>query len=226
MRPPLQALGFDLDYTLWDHDRFLLSFFEAVAGDLGARLGCGRERVTAVLRGCLERLTPAHPGLFDAALDELGAWDADLVVDLVARYRRHRPPAALYPGALAALAQLRATGRPLFLVTDGHGPTQRRKVQALGLAPWFAHMVFTGDYPPELRKPSPFPFLAACGRLGVDPGRCAYVGDNPRCDFQGPRSLGMLTVGVGTGPFAALATPPGEPPSLRIAALAELRGLL
>jgi ribonucleotide monophosphatase NagD (HAD superfamily) len=51
------------------------------------------------------------------------------------------------------------------------------------------------------------------------------VGDNPACDFQGPKSLGMLTVGVATGPYAGGAAPE-QAPHLRVDALEELAWLL
>ena len=227
MSLPVLAVGFDLDYTLWDQDPFASSFFESIAGELGARLGCGRALAARALHGAHERLTLSHPRLYDEALEALGVRDAFLVAELVGRYHRHRPPFLRpYPGTQALLGGLVRTGRPLFLVTDGHGATQRYKVEALGIAPHFRQMVFTGDFQPALRKPSCFPFLFACARLGLEPARCAYVGDNPLCDFQGPRKLGMLTVGVATGPFAALPVAPDLAPHLRVQALQELEGRL
>ena len=222
----LDAVGFDLDYTLWDQDAFARSFFDAIATDFGRRLGWGRGRVLRACHEALERLTPAHPRLFDHVLHQLGAWDPRLVAELVQRYHRHRPAAEPYPGAPGLLRRLRAAGFKLFLVTDGHGPTQRHKVEALGLGPSFDQMVFTGDFAERLHKPSPFPFQLACGRLGLAPDRCVYVGDNPACDFQGPKSLGMLTIGVATGPFAGTAAAPEQAPHLRVDALEELAGLL
>jgi FlaA1/EpsC-like NDP-sugar epimerase len=112
------------------------------------------------------------------------------------------------------------------LGTDGHVPTQRHKVEALGLCPWFDQMVFTGELPEHQRKPSPVPFQLACLRLGAAPERCVYVGDNAACDFQGPRRLGMLTIGVSTGPFAEREAEPGQQPHLRIGPLEDLAGLL
>jgi FMN phosphatase YigB (HAD superfamily) len=99
-------------------------------------------------------------------------------------------------------------------------------VEALGLRTLFDELVFTGDFPRILQKPSPFPFLLACRRLGLRPSQCAFVGDNPLCDFEGPMRLGMLTIGVSTGPFAARAVPPGQAPERRIPGLAALGDLL
>jgi phosphoglycolate phosphatase len=52
--------------------------------------------------------------------------------------------------------------------------------------------VICGDTLP-LAKPHPDPLLEAARRLGVDPARCVYVGDDLR-DVQAGRSAGMATV--------------------------------
>jgi putative hydrolase of the HAD superfamily len=215
----LDAVGFDLDYTLWDQDQFARSFFDQVAGEFGRRLGLGRRRVAQALHASLDRLTLAHPALFDFALHRLGAWDPRLVAELVDRYHRHRPPARPYPAAAELLGRLRRAGLRLFLVTDGPPELQRHKVQALGFQDEFAAAVYTGELPEAQRKPSPAPFLLACGRLGVAPARCAYVGDNPECDFAGPLGLGMLVIGVGTGPYAARASASAPAPDRRVRSL-------
>jgi putative hydrolase of the HAD superfamily len=224
--PAVTAVGFDLDYTLWDQDAFFTTFFDAAAGEYGRRLGCGARRFRQVCAGALERLTPAHPALFDRVLHQLGAWDPRLVGELVDRFHRHRPAAVPYPGAGATLRQLKEAGFRLFLVTDGHPPAQRHKLEALGLGAWFDPALFTGDLPGRPAKPSPVPFRLACAALGVSPERCLYVGDNPACDFQGPRALGMLTAQVPTGPFAGREAPPEQRPHLRLGSLQELAGLL
>ncbi|BDU71226.1 HAD family hydrolase [Mesoterricola silvestris] len=226
MNGTLLAVGFDLDYTLWDHGGFAESFFGSIAWELGGRLGCSGRRVEQVLRDTLARLTVGHPRIFDEALLRMGVEDPVLVAELVERYHRHRPPMRPYPGALDALRDLRGRGYRTFLVTDGLSDTQRYKVEALGLMPWFDERVFTGDFPRILQKPSPFPFLLACRRLGVAPRQCAYVGDNPLCDFEGPMRLGMRTIGVPTGPFAGRPVPPGHSPERRVTGLGELGGVL
>jgi putative hydrolase of the HAD superfamily len=219
---PIRAVGFDLDYTLWDQAEFFRSFFQELAGSFGRRLGCGPRRFVQAGSEALDQLTPAHGGLFDRQLAQLGVWQPRLVAELVDRFHRHRPPMAPYPGAREALERLRAGGWRLFLVTDGHAPTQRHKVGALGLAPCFDLAVFTGDLPDGWQKPSPEPFRLACEGLGLDPGRCLYVGDHPALDVPGPRRLGMVTAGVATGPFARREPPPHLAPDLRLAALEDL----
>jgi len=54
------------------------------------------------------------------------------------------------------------------------------------------------------RKPCTEIFLEACRRIGVEPARCAYVGDNPARDVPGARKAGFGTVLV--------LRDPGKPP--------------
>jgi len=226
MRTLWQAVGFDLDYTLWDQDRFARSFFDAIAGEFGRRLGLGPGPVARALHVAMDQLTLAHPALFDRALHQLGAWDPRLVAELVRRYHQHRPPAEPYPGVPDLLGRLRAAGFRLFLVTDGPGPTQRHKLAALGLGGQFQARVFTGELAEGGAKPSPYPFRLACEQLGVSARQCVFVGDNPERDVPGPRSLGMLTIGVGTGPYAGRTPEPGPRAHLRVGSVADLASLL
>jgi HAD superfamily hydrolase (TIGR01662 family) len=41
------------------------------------------------------------------------------------------------------------------------------------------------------RKPGPEIYFEACRRIGVEPARCAYVGDNPIRDVEGTRLAGF-----------------------------------
>ncbi len=45
-----------------------------------------------------------------------------------------------------------------------------------------------------LRKPDPGIYLAAADRLGVDPGRCVYVGDGSYGELRGAASTGMTAI--------------------------------
>ena len=45
-----------------------------------------------------------------------------------------------------------------------------------------------------LHKPDPRIFELACARLGVEPGRCAHVGDHVYSDVLGARAAGLRPV--------------------------------
>jgi pyrophosphatase PpaX len=53
--------------------------------------------------------------------------------------------------------------------------------------------VVVGSDDVEKHKPDPFPLLHAARQLGVEPERCAYVGDSPH-DMTAALAAGMLAV--------------------------------
>jgi HAD superfamily hydrolase (TIGR01509 family) len=96
------------------------------------------------------------------------------------------------PGARSLLAELRAAGVPLALVSSSY----RRLVDAvLGHLPagTFATSV-AGD---EVRrpKPSPEPYVTAAARLGVDPRDCVVLEDSPTGVAAG-EAAGAVVVAV------------------------------
>jgi putative hydrolase of the HAD superfamily len=219
--PAIAAIGFDLDYTLWDPGDCRVASLRILARVLSNGSGLDPVLVRTALGKAMDRFTPHHPRLLGAILEDLGIGDARTGPERAAQDRSSQP-LRLYPGALSALEWFKRAGFRLFLVADGPRQTLRDQVTALGLAPWFHAMVFTDELPGYHPKPSPVPFAVAADRLGVAPARCLYVGDDPARDFEGARKLGMRTLGVATGPFARLAVAPHQEPDVRIGGLREL----
>jgi putative hydrolase of the HAD superfamily len=200
----IEAVLFDLDDTLFDQRAWLTGAWLAVAEE-GERLGLDAKRFHPALVDVAAEGS-AKGGIIDRALTRVGATqDVGL---LVAAFKAHRPHRiALYPDAGAALARL--DGRvALGLVTDGDPGTQRSKLSALGLAGRFDAVVLSDELGRERRKPHPAPFLAALQALGVEAGRAAFIGDRPEKDIAGGNGVGLRTVRVRTGEYAALPDSP------------------
>jgi putative hydrolase of the HAD superfamily len=123
---------------------------------------------------------------------------------MVRAYRNHAPKIAPYPGVLRGLKRLRRMGVPLGLLSDGQPAVQRRKLAALKLNNLFDAIVITGDIGPRFYKPHPAGFEQLIRELDTDPARTVYVGDNPATDFVTARKLGMTTVRVRRGEYAAV----------------------
>lgn len=88
---------------------------------------------------------------------------------------------------LAALDSL-----PKGIITNGDSVQQREKVTALGLDGIFQVVVASGDL--GIAKPDPRIFRFAAEKLGVDPGRCAYIGDKRDTDAQAATEAGMTGI--------------------------------
>ncbi len=215
------ALIFDLDDTLCPERPFVLARLDAVARRLRERFGPRIDFRAELVRGYEADL---RTNVFDTVLERAGLEpDPDLIRDLVDLYRRTPAEVAPYADVRPALAAW--SGRlPLGLVTDGYGPTQRRKVAALGIEPYFRAVVYTHDLGPEGAKPAEAAFRRVQEAMGFA-GPAVYVGDNPRLDIPPARRLGWTAVRIVRpgGKFAAAAPDPANPPDYVLESLEELR---
>jgi len=217
----IECLVFDLDDTLCPERPFVLARLAAVAARLGERYG-PRLDWQAALVAAYE--ADVRTRVFDRVLEQAGvAPEPDVIRDLVAAYRDGPVDVALYGDAEAALG-FWSRRLPLALVTDGYGPTQRAKVEALGIGRYFRQIVFTHDLGPQGIKPSLAPLHQVQKGIGFA-GPAAYVGDNPALDFPGPKQLGWLAVRIvrpGAKFARAEAAAPAAPDAV-IGSLDELR---
>lgn len=94
------------------------------------------------------------------------------------------------------LTRIEASGRPWGVVTNKALYLAEPLLTGLALRHRAAVLV-GGDSTPHT-KPHPAPLLHAAAHLGLDIGRCVYVGDDAR-DVQAGRAAGMATVAAAWG---------------------------
>lgn len=117
--------------------------------------------------------------------------DPQPMVDRFFAARRHYPRfAEIDP----LLAELRARGYLLGIVTNGVPDLQREKIAGSGVADLFNASVVSGEI--DCGKPDPGIFHHICRELGVEPDACVMVGDNPERDVAGAIAAGMRSVWV------------------------------
>lgn len=99
----------------------------------------------------------------------------------------------LYPGAGEKLAEWRADGRPVAVVTNKPERFAIRILEHLGVLDLLG-AVIGGDTTPD-RKPSPVPLHTALQRLGAGPERAWMAGDGLQ-DLRAGRAAGLRTIGA------------------------------
>lgn len=104
--------------------------------------------------------------------------------------------AAVYPGVVEGLQQMRDAGLQLACLTNKPLSFAKPLLQAKGLDHFFIH-VFGGDSF-ERKKPDPLPLLKTCEALGVPPAQALMVGDSSN-DAQAARAAGCQVVLVTYG---------------------------
>ena len=223
----ITTVVFDLDDTLYDEIDFCRSGFQAGAKFIATLSDRhSPDDIYAAIWDCF--ITGNRSSTFNAALERLGIpYDLSIIGKLVEIYRTHTPSLTLPAESRAILDALRGK-YPLALLTDGYLPTQRLKVQALGIEEYFAAIVYTEELGREFWKPSPRGFERLIELLRARPEQMAYVADNETKDFIAPNQLGMLTIQFlrPRGQYTQRSPQPDTAPRLRIDRIDKLIGLL
>ena len=187
----VQAVLFDLDGTLIDSAPDLGAAADKIRTDRGLPAlpyELYRPMAGAGARGMLQvalDMLPDHPD-FEAAKEEF-----------LTNYQNcltQRTQA--FPGVAELLLSLRAKQLVWGIVTNKSKRFTEPLVEAMPLLAQ-AHTVISGDTTLHA-KPHPEPLLEAARRLGVDPQRCVYVGDDER-DVVAGLAAGMGTVAATYG---------------------------
>ncbi|HSJ15592.1 MAG TPA: HAD family hydrolase [Longimicrobiales bacterium] len=124
---------------------------------------------------------------------------------------------ALRPGMRDLLAQARAAGRRLAVVSDYPAGA---KLASLGLSGLFDPVVAAQDPGVGCFKPDPRGLKCVLEQWTLRPEQCVYVGDRPAVDAEAARRAGMRCIILGRGPAA------GGRQYHRAGNVAELRHLL
>jgi putative hydrolase of the HAD superfamily len=223
----ITAVIFDLDDTLFDEIDFCRSGFRAAAQHIAALSDA--QSADDVFAALWKSFNAGDCGsTFNVALAELGIpYDDRLIGRLVEIYRNHAPTLTLPPESRTALDDLK-DHCTLGLLTDGFLPTQRLKVQALGIEHYFKAILYTEELGREFWKPSPRGFEKLLEMLDARPEQAVYVADNETKDFIAPNRLGLLTIQL-LRPRRLYRQPsplPDAAPKLKIDRIDKLAGVL
>jgi phosphoglycolate phosphatase len=186
---PLGAVVFDLDGTLADSLADIASAVNATLASRG-RPGHPVEAYKAMVGWGLKQLlvTAANPGFDSTELEAayqqvLGEYRARPVIHTVA-----------YPGIETLLAGLK--GRVRLGVFSNKEDTIAKAVVSTLFPAAFSEAV--GARPGVPHKPDPAGLTALLTGWGVEPGRCAYLGDSD-VDMETARRAGVIACGASWG---------------------------
>ena len=191
----VQAVLFDLDGTLIDSAPDLGAAADKMRTDRGLPslpLAHYRPMAGAGARGMLGvafGMTPEHPD-FMAYREEFFVNYENAMTERT----------VIFDGVHAMVQALQAMGMPWGVVTN---KSQRFTLPLTAGMPLFASasVVISGDTTAH-SKPHPEPLFEAARRLGFEPHRCVYVGDDER-DIVAGRAAGMGTVAATYGYLGA-----------------------
>jgi putative hydrolase of the HAD superfamily len=186
---------FDLDRTLVDLDTAFLHW----AKEFAEQWRLGTDGVAWL--ASLDRDTHPHREAFFGQIREHFALPED-VGELWAAYRKRIPNLVrCYPGVPEALAELRAAGWQVGIVTNGMADNQLGKLQRTGLADAVDGYAVSGVE--GVRKPESGLFHIAAERCGADLAEGGWmVGDNLIADIQGAQGAGLRAIWINRGTWS------------------------
>ena len=193
-RPPIRALLFDLDDTLWPIVPVILRAERVMFDWLREHAPKVPERFTIEsLRARRTELIAAQPhlaidlyALRHAGLSEAFALcgeDHAKIDTAMALFAQARNQVTLYDDVHDCLPRL-ASQMTLGSLTNGGAD-----LHAIGLAHHF--IVSLAAHQLGRAKPDPLIFHAACDALGIPPAQVAYVGDDLKLDVEGAQNAGL-----------------------------------
>ena len=235
----ISVVLFDLDDTLFAHRRAVEEGVIAHLRTMGVEADLNRDAAEAARWTELEELHYSSylAGQLDylgqrrsRARDFLSPYGITPQTDAAAEewfeeyLHAYRAAWAPHDDAIAALTSL--ADYRLGIITNGVTHFQQPKLDALGLAPYFEHVITSGDF--GAVKPDPSIFLHACAVFGVEPAEAAYVGDRLNTDAIGAAGAGLLGIWLNRATIttASERTEAAEAGIRMIATLAELPACL
>lgn len=171
---PFQIVGFDLDGTLVDSNRDLapaINHALSLIGRPAIAPEATRKLIGGGARRMLERAVELTGGAMPA--DEFEAIHGELLLHYEAHIADHTVP---YPGCLAALDALAASGCRLAVVTNKLEAFSRKLLDELGMTGRFDAILGGDTLGPGRSKPARDMIDAAI--LACGGGRFAMVGDS------------------------------------------------
>ncbi|SDB21288.1 sugar transferase [Eubacterium oxidoreducens] len=184
----IEAVVFDLDDTLYSQKEYMRSALREVAEHLPQVRNCYNRMCAALEKGEMP---------IEAVLKKEKINSEELLRECLDIFIEHYPKIELYPGVVECFRELRKKKMYLAVVTDGKPVMQNNKIDALGLDKYVDEILITDELAGhgnvhEFRKPNDIAYLIMRKRLGIALRNMAYVGEDPKLDFEAPQKLGMV----------------------------------
>jgi putative hydrolase of the HAD superfamily len=188
-----KAVLFDLDGTLFDRTTSVTAGLQRQYARFAQDLQGIPQEVYLARFLALENRGYVKKTLVYPQLAQEFGWSPALAQTLCDDYyARYHDDCLGFPGLAQMLADLRALGLKLGLVTNGWAQIQRGVIRALALEPYLDAILISETE--GVRKPDARIFQRALARLGVDAAQTLFVGDHPVNDIDGAQQAGMKAV--------------------------------
>ncbi|WP_244834819.1 HAD-IA family hydrolase [Clostridium sp. BJN0001] len=188
----IKVIIFDLDDTLYYEKQFVLCGFKNVCIYLSKKYN---KDLNKLYKDTIDILDKDGRGKIFDFLCKKNNFKED-INDLVLIYRNTKPTLTLYEDSIKIFKYLKNNNIKTGIITDGCALVQWNKIKSLKIDKKVDKVIVTDDYDGNFSKPSTKSYLEMAEYFKVNPKECIYIGDNPKKDFIGAKSIGMKTVRI------------------------------
>jgi HAD superfamily hydrolase (TIGR01509 family) len=185
------AILFDLDGTLVDTVETRIDAWLRALDEAG--LPTSREQLAPLIGLDGKRLAKEVAAVLGSPIDEARAEKIDHRSGEIYQQLNHSPKPL--PGVRRLVEAIEAAGIRWAIATSSRRAQVATSVAALGLA---TEPTIVDASHVKHAKPEPHLLLLAARQLGIEPGRCWYVGDST-WDMVSAVAAGMIAIGVTAG---------------------------
>ncbi len=195
----IKAVIFDLDDTLYDCTGSLIdaSRRRAARAMVEAGLPCTEEEVYQLQKELTDKYGPYHL-VFNEIVNKYHADNKLVTIAYKAYNSSEVSEIKLFPYVVTTLKELKDKGCKLFLLTVGVHERQERKINILGLKPYFDEIVINDQEIGLLVEDCVKDLLK---RHNIIPGEAVMVGDKARDELRIAKLQGMITIQMLHGRF-------------------------
>jgi len=201
-RPPLKAIFFDVDDTLFSTTEFSqLARTNSVDAMIKAGLKVDREKCLRELNEVIAEFSSNYENHYDKLLLRIpkeayeGINPFIIVASAVVAYHQTKARQLYaYEDVVEVFKRLCQTNLVLGVITAGLSIKQAEKLVRLNLVQYLSHSRIFISEQIGISKPNPKLYLTACRRTGILPQEAMYVGDHPAHDIDPANHIGMHTV--------------------------------
>src|SRR5574337_263192 len=182
----IKAAIFDLDDTLYDCTGSLIdaSRKRAARAMVEAGLPCTEEEVYRLQKELTDKHGPYHL-VFNEIVNKYHADNKLVTIAYKAYNSSEVSEIKLFPYVVSTLKELKEKGYKLFLLTIGVHERQEKKINILGLKPYFDEMVISDQ---EIGLPMEDCIRDLIKRHDINAGEVAMVGDRIREELRVAKS--------------------------------------
>ncbi len=195
----IKAVIFDLDDTLYDCSGSLIdaSRSRAAKALVEAGLPCTEEEVYQLQKELTEKYGPYYH-VFNEIVNKYNADNKLVNIAYKAYNSSEVSEIKPFPYVISTLKELKEKGYKLFLLTVGVHERQEKKINILGLKPYFNEIVISDQ---EIGLPMEDCMRDLIERHNINFREAVLVGDRVREELRIAKSLGMTTIQMLHGRF-------------------------